>query len=114
MSMVALFVEAGEMLNELAGELREWSEATFGSDKERGPLGALKHLELEAREAQDAPGDPEEYADCFLLILDASRRAGIKPMQLMEHAKAKLEVNKRRQWPKPTSETEPVEHVPGT
>ena len=31
----------------------EWSRATFGSDTERGPLGPLKHLEKEAKEAQE-------------------------------------------------------------
>lgn len=25
-------------------ELSEWSQKTFGSDDERGPIGALKHL----------------------------------------------------------------------
>src|SRR5688500_7375797 len=52
----------------------EWSQATFGSDDERGPIGALKHLAKEAVEAQAAPDDEEEYADCLLLILDAARR----------------------------------------
>jgi hypothetical protein len=55
----------------------EWSQATFGTDAERGPTGPLKHLEHEAREAQAAPDDPSEYADCFLLILDAARRSGM-------------------------------------
>ena len=78
------------------------------------PMGALKHLAKEAVEAQDAIGDPvkfaEECADCFLLILDAARRGGIKPLELIIHAQNKMEVNKTRAWPAPTSD-EPVEHI---
>jgi hypothetical protein len=88
----------------------EWSNATFGAD--RGPIGALKHLEKEAREAQAKPTDHEEYADCMLLIVDASRRAGLTPESLMELCFKKLEKCKRRVWPKPNGD-EPVEHVRG-
>lgn len=109
MSFTTLLIDAGELLHDVAREQSEWSQATFGSDKERGPIGALKHLEKEAREAQASPTDPMEYADCFLLILDAARRAGIKPMELMRHAQRKMEINKARTWPKPNGD-EPVEH----
>lgn len=53
----------------------------------------------------------EELADCILLILDASRRAGVKPMQLVEAAQRKMKVNKSREWPEPTDATTPVEHI---
>ena len=97
----------------LARDQREWSEATFGSDQERGPLGALKHLERESREAQQAVGTPEirmELADCFLLLIDASRRAGVDLEDLIAAARAKHEVNRMRSWMKPVDD-EPVEHV---
>lgn len=100
----------GADLYDLAEELSAWSQATFGADQERGPLGALRHLEKEAREAQAAPTDLEEYADCLLLVLDASRRAGFNVWKLVRSACAKLQVNKQRTWPKPTSD-EPVEHA---
>lgn len=86
-----------------------WSQATFGLDSERGPLGPLKHLEKEAKEAQEKPTDKSEYADCLLLILDASRRAGIEPLELILEAQKKLKINQAREWPK-TSSDEPVEH----
>ncbi len=76
----------------------------------RGPIGALKHLAKEAKEAAESPHDKVEYADCLLLILDASRRAGIGLTELIETAWDKLQVNKTRKWPMPTSD-EPVEHV---
>lgn len=100
----------GEQLSALAKDQAEWSQATFGSDQERGPLGALRHLEKEARETQAAPDDVEEYADCFLLILDAARRAGISPSQLVAAGRRKMEINRQRTWPRPVDD-QPVEHV---
>jgi hypothetical protein len=88
----------------------QWSNETFGVD--RGPIGALKHLEREAKEAQSKPTDLEEYADCMLLIVDAARRAGLTPTTLLALCFYKLEKCKRRVWPKPTSD-EPVEHIRG-
>ena len=99
----------------------EWSQATFGTDQERGPLGALKHLEKEAREAQhevnpditaaSSPELREEIADCLFLTLDSARRAGLTLDTLLDEAYKKLEVNKTRTWAKPTKADEPVEHV---
>ncbi len=110
MSAIYLLIETGEALRDLARDHAAWSQATFGSDLERGPIGPLKHLEKEAREAQANPDDAEEYADCLLLLLDAARRAGIKPLELIRAAQAKLEINRGRQWSLPVSD-EPVEHV---
>jgi NTP pyrophosphatase (non-canonical NTP hydrolase) len=122
--------ELGIHLADLVEDQADWSQATFGKDSERGPLGPLKHLEKEAREAQEAwerlQADirnfafqintstdkvKEELADCLLLVLDASRRSGIKVMQLLEAAQAKMKVNRAREWPKPTDAVNPVEHV---
>lgn len=102
--------ELGQRLYALARDQADWSQATFGTDQDRGPLGALRHLEMEAREAQDSPTDAEEYADCFLLILDAARRAGISPGQLIEAAQRKMIINRQRTWPRPVDDN-PVEHV---
>jgi hypothetical protein len=106
-------IDFADKFSDLVQDQAKWSQDTFGSDLERGPLGALKHLEKEARECQEAVGTPdlrEELADCLLLLLDASRRAGVKPTQLVEAAQAKMVKNKQRTWPKPMPD-EPVEHV---
>lgn len=91
----------------------EWSQATFGLDGERGPVGALKHLEKEAKEAYDE-SDPVkqkmEIVDCLFLSFDAARRSGMTPLALRRLAFEKLAINKARKWGKPTSD-EPVEHV---
>jgi len=96
---------------ELAAELAEWSQRTFGDDTTRGPEGALKHLKLEADEALADPTDAEEYADCFILVIDAARRAGFGIGELIEAAHGKLQVCKAREYPWPTSATEPVMHT---
>ena|SRR5579872_3561781 len=102
--------ELGWAIDDLARDQSQWSQATFGTDAERGPVGALKRLEKEAREAQAAPADREEYADCLPLILDASRRAGMTPMELIRAAQAKMVKNKARQWPKTTGDVR-TEHI---
>lgn len=105
----------------------EWSQATFGSDKERGPAGPLKHMAKEVKEAiaEVAAGDAcvdetdkkihrhellIELVDLQFLIFDATRRAGFGYGQLVAGCTQKLEINKNRQWQKPTTD-EPVEHV---
>lgn len=89
----------------------EWSQATFGTDQQRGPIGPLKHLEKEAREAQENPTDIYEFVDCLFLTLDASRRAGFSSESLLHFAWEKLTINKSRDWPKVTDMNAAVEHV---
>lgn len=103
-------IELGLNLNCLAEDQSAWSQAVFGSDSQRGPIGPLKHLAKEAVEAQDNPDDEFEYADCLLLILDAARRAGFSPLSLVKTARDKMVINKKRTWSKPTDDN-PVEHV---
>lgn len=102
----------------------EWSRKVFGRDPgtyypgteeaklERGPIGPLKHLAKEVQETLDKPNDLVEYADMMHLLFDACRRAGYSYDELVAACHAKLAKNKRRKWPKPTSD-EPVEHVHG-
>lgn len=109
-------VDMGIELYDLAENQSGWSQATFGTDEERGPTGALRHLAKEAAEAEEAvaSGDSakvkEELADCFLLILDAARRAGVKPLGLIRAAQKKMAINRQRTWPRPVDDM-PVEHV---
>lgn len=104
------WVDLGQSLDDLARDQAEWSQKTFGADAERGPEGALRHLAKEAEEALAKPRDLVEYADCLLLLLDASRRAGFTPLQLLKMAQWKMEKNKLRKWPPPV-EGVPCEHL---
>ncbi len=122
----AAAIDFCEKLRELVEDQSKWSQSTFGTDSERGPIGALRHLEKEAKEAADeavglmplAQGTAmqaneallEELADCFLLLLDASRRSGVGIGDLINASARKMRKNKQREWPKPTSD-EPVEHI---
>lgn len=113
MSYVENAVDFYDKLSDLIVEQAEWSQKTFGLDSERGPIGALKHLEKEAKEAYESIGTDsykEELADCLLLLLDGTRRSNIKLLDLIEVASQKMIKNKARSWPKPTSD-EPVEHI---
>jgi hypothetical protein len=85
-------------------EHADWSQATFGTDQERGPIGALRHLKLEADEAIESPRDIIEYADCLLLLLDAARRAGFSLEQLVCSARVKLDQCRTRKYPKPEAD----------
>lgn len=105
------------LIYDLSKSQKEWSEKTFGSDGVRGPEGALKHLQREAEEAIKAIGTEaiiEELADCLILLIDASRRAGIHFEALAVAAVAKHCVNLTRKWPEvKADENEPVEHIRG-
>jgi len=76
----------------------QWSDMTFGTPEQRGPVGALRHLALEAVEAAES-NEIVEYADCLILLMDAIRRNGRTLPEVVKVAIAKMEVNKRRQWP---------------
>lgn len=82
----------------LGKQLGEWADAQFGYN--RPPLSSINHLIEEAEELADAPYDRMEYADVLLLTVDAARRAGISPRELLHHAFAKLQINRRRKWGK--------------
>jgi len=98
-------------LSALYSDHAAWSQVTFGTDTERGPLGPLKHLEKEAREAQQEPFNAYEHADCLLLVLDASRRSGLTLQALIHAAEQKLAVNKQREWPKGREPDDMIQHT---
>lgn len=110
MSYITNCIEICDELDELIRDQAIWSQATFGPDTERGPVGALRHLAKEAIEAAENPDDLEEYADCFLLILDAMRRKGCRFQTLVREAAKKMQKNKLRNWPTPEPD-QPVEHI---
>ena len=97
--------------NSFAVSYAAWSQETFGPDSQRGPIGPLNHLKKEVQnELLIDPHDREEYADAFMLILDAARRAGFDHHSLLEAAFEKLEINKTRKWQAPNPDGS-IEHV---
>lgn len=105
---------------------QEWSQATFGTKEQRGPLGPLDHLKKEAKEAYEsaetltfvAPENRKvriirteelgfELVDCFFLVMDAVWRAGFSLPQFEEALWEKLRINRERKWP-PLNEQDPT------
>lgn len=124
--------ELGEWFADFWKEQAVWSQTTFGSDERRGAVGPLKHAYKECGEAIHAvelvsqlrngnasPDEIEtartkakiEIADIFILACEAARRFGMTPLELLETVYGKLQRNKSRQWPKPSANDEPIEHV---
>jgi len=91
----------------------KWSETVFGPTSERGPIGALKHLQKEVQETLDNPNNPEEYVDCLFLVFDSARRAGLTYDDLVKGAFGKLGKNVVRTWVRSANPDEPVEHQRG-
>lgn len=92
----------------LQDELVEWSDATFGSGDRLVPI--LKHLQSEIGELVDTPMDRMEYADCFILLIEAAGKVGLSMDDLVDAAYEKHEINKNRVWGKPNKDGY-VEHI---
>lgn len=114
--------ESVDRVQKFWNEHAEWSQATFGTDRERGPLGPAKHLQKEIKEVLehlevDTTFNPdkllEEYADCLFLLFDTTRRAGFTLHELIDKAFWKLAKNKTRIWVRNPNPDEPTEHTRG-
>jgi dATP/dGTP diphosphohydrolase len=81
-----------------------WSQSTFGSDSDRGPEGALAHLAREVEEVRAEPKALLEYADCYILLCDAARRAGYEYEDLISAVETKAAINRGRTWAAPDAE----------
>ena len=86
-------------------EVGEWGDRTFPCDGDRRP-GIVTHLAKEVIELNQSH-DPEEAADCFMLLLHHAHKSGY---DLLEEAKKKFEINKKRKWGKPDKHGI-VEHI---
>ena len=88
-----------EKLQLLCDDIGKWSDETFGYNSDPSPK--IHHLKKEVGELLDTPFDITEYADCFLLLLNALRVANFNIEMLYNSSKIKLELNKLRKWGKP-------------
>lgn len=87
--------------NDLQYDQVQWSKATFPDEQ---VWGLLAHLKKEIDEIAGTIGNgsvpelAEEFADAYLLLIDAAGRCEIAASEIMTAAREKLEVNKRRKW----------------
>lgn len=110
--------QADNRFARLWGEVSVWSQATFGTDDERGPIGPLDHLKKEIEECKAAillkcPSDEImlEFADLLILVCDAARRHKISQETLISYALSKMQINRNRIYHKPTDPNAVSEHV---
>lgn len=86
-------------IRQLESDMGQWADTTFGSC--RIPDSTIEKLKDEVDELLFNPYCRMEYADCFMLIVDAYRRAGGNADDLVEACFEKLEINKTREWGEP-------------
>lgn len=96
-------------VQKLMDDIHQWADNTFG--KERTALAPLRHLQKEVRELQEAiafedkPNQVElEFADCFILLLNAAAKYGLTFDRMVTAATVKMEINKARKWGKPDAD----------
>lgn len=100
--------EAYKYVQKFIDKNREWSDSTFGN---QSAVSVLKHLRSEVKEAIAAIENHEgeyaidmEFADMYLLLLNACSRQGISFAHLHESAISKMQLNRDRKWGEPNSE----------
>lgn len=100
-----------EPLAEYLLRQQDWSRRTFGEEKRTG--GICKHIRKELDEIVEDPSDYREWIDVVILGLDGFWRHGGSIEEVQKLLQEKQDKNFAREWPKPASEDEAVEHVGG-
>jgi hypothetical protein len=95
-------------IQQLQNELCDWADKTFGINRTASPV--IAHLIREVYELEETPEDIMEYADCFILLLQAAKLSGYDTDDLIRASFAKMEINKNRKWGKPNADGS-VEHI---
>lgn len=88
----------GDTLCSIWDNQKEFSDKTFGTPDVRPPICPLKHLQKEIEEVIREPDAKSEYADCFLLLIDAFRRNGYSLDDFLKAVADKQLVNSKREW----------------
>lgn len=88
-------------LQQLMDAHREFCARTFPGQT---VAGVIAHLRREVQELAEAPHDPQEIADCFLLLLGVAEHAEMDAAELLSWAQVKLDICRRRQWAAPDAE----------
>lgn len=101
-------------LQKLQDEINEWADKTFGKDrKASAPIYHLKREISELLEALENGNEGlirEEFADCFILILNAAGVVGLTVKDLHHDSLMKMDLNRIRKWGTP-DKNGVVEHL---
>lgn len=94
-----------EKVQKFMDEVHQWADATFGS--ERKVTAVLHHLKQEVPELIEAIEQNKteneiqlEFADVFILVLNAASKHGLTANDLMLNAELKMAINRNRKWGK--------------
>lgn len=93
--------QTGVDLISLENERQAWAKIVFPKRTQHGSFLKLISEVEEIRQCIDEDiRKPDEYADAMFLLFDvaALERTPITPIEILEAAHAKLEINKRREW----------------
>lgn len=88
-------------------EITAWADKTF---PDQPVLGKLSHLRDEVKELQSAVdnGDPQdmadELADCWILLLNISKKIGYTEQGIATAIRTKMAINRNRIWGKKGTE----------
>ena len=93
--------------NYLQSQVAAWARETFGDSTISSKFA---HLMKELVEISENPQDVTEWADAFLLLMDASAFAGFTMDEIFRACVEKHAINRARKWGEP-DEHGVVEHV---
>lgn len=95
-------INAFAHINYLQRMIVRWSKETFKvADADDKVFSCLKHLEYEIEEARANHKEIKEYADIFILLLDAIGVLGFSMDDLYQECLKKMKLNFARQWGEP-------------
>lgn len=82
-------------LTPFQSEVNDWQLKTFPTSSVNSKIA---HMRKEIEELAEHPTDASEMADIFILLLGVASKQGV---DLLDAARAKMEINKKREWGTP-------------
>jgi hypothetical protein len=87
-----------QVWQQLQDDIAAWSSVQF---PHQTPHSKITHMQSELIELDEDPDDIEEFADCFMLLIDTARLSGYNMNDIFWAVWAKLKINKEREWGEP-------------
>lgn len=82
-------------LHELQHKICSWADKTFGNQPQHA---RVKKLANEVEELTKSPFKKSEVCDCFVVLLQVAKGAGMSADELMNGTLEKHRINELRQW----------------
>ena len=93
-----------DVFDALQLECGTWADKTFPTNTQQS---IINHLKKEVTQELHPDCEPDELADCILLLIHLAHKRGLS---LYDEVRKKFEINKARKWGKP-NEQGFVEHI---